>query len=107
MGALFERAQLYVGNDGGPRHFAVAVGTPSLTVFGKELAEIWTPPQQTRHRTVEHDPGCKRSCHYPRCGQECINDLAYAPVEQALESYLEELLRHGRPDRHGSAGAPA
>ncbi len=107
MAALFERAHLFLGNDGGPRHFAVAVGTPSLTVFGKELAEIWTPPEQTRHRTVEHDPGCKRSCHYPHCGEECINDLAYAPVERALESYLEELLRHGRLDRHGSAGAPA
>jgi ADP-heptose:LPS heptosyltransferase len=107
MASLFERAHLVIGNDGGPRHFAIAVGTPTLTVFGKDPAEIWTPPGQTRHRTVEYDPGCKRSCHYPRCGQECIRHLEYEPVEQALESYLEELLRDGRPDRRRPAGAPA
>ena len=58
---------------------------------------MWTPPGQPRHRTVEHDPGCKHDCHYPRCGEECIQDLAYRTVEQALEGTLEELLRDGRP----------
>jgi ADP-heptose:LPS heptosyltransferase len=97
MGALMERAHLFVGNDGGPRHFAIARGTPTLTVFGKDFPAAWTPPGQTLHRTVEHDPGCKSACTYPRCGQECIRDLAYETVEAALEAYLPELLRDGKP----------
>lgn len=107
MAALFERAHIVVGNDGGPRHFAIAVGTPTLSVFGKDDPALWTPPDQTVHRTVEHDPGCKRDCHWPRCGEECIRDLPYRAVEEALESYLEELLAHGGPDRRPSAGTPA
>ncbi|HKI99402.1 MAG TPA: glycosyltransferase family 9 protein [bacterium] len=107
MAALFERAHLVVGNDGGPRHFAIAVGTPTLTVFGKDFPALWTPPDQTLHRAVEYDPGCKSDCHHPDCGEECIKDLDYRSVEAALESYLEELLRDGRPHRRGSAGTPA
>ncbi len=107
MAALFERAHLFIGNDGGPRHFAVAVGTPTLTVFGKDRPATWTPPGPRQHRTVEHDPGCKDTCHYPRCGLECLNELPYARVEQELETLLEELLRDGTPDRRGPAGAPA
>lgn len=107
LAALMERAHLFVGNDGGPRHFAIAVGTPTLTVFGKDVPALWTPPDDPRHRTVEHDPGCKSACHYPRCGEECIRDLAYEPVEAALEAYLEELLKDGRPHRPGAPGAPA
>jgi ADP-heptose:LPS heptosyltransferase len=107
MAALFERAHLFVGNDGGPHHFAVAVGIPTLTIFGKDFARTWTPPGQSLHRTVEHDPGCKSACHYPRCGEECINDLSFGQVERALESYLKELLRDGRPVRRQPAGGPA
>jgi ADP-heptose:LPS heptosyltransferase len=107
MAALFERAHLWVGNDGGPRHFAIAVGTPTLTVFGKDFPALWTPPGQSLHRAVEHDPGCKSACRHPDCGEECIKELDYRSVEAAVESYLEELLRDGRPVRREPAGATA
>ncbi len=96
MAALLERADLYVGNDNGPRHFAVALGTPTVTVFGRPLAENWTPPAApgaTPHLTVEHDPGCKRACTYPRCGMECILELPYGAVEEKTEQLLEDILR--------------
>ena len=34
LGALCEVADLYVGNDTGPTHIAVAVGCPTLAIFG-------------------------------------------------------------------------
>ncbi len=95
LAALLERAGLFVGNDGGPRHLAIALGRPTLTVFGKDFASTWTPPAMPMHRTIEYDPGCKASCHYPHCGEECIRDVPYGAVEQAVGSYLEELLRDG------------
>ena len=33
-GAMLEHATVYIGNNGGVHHLAVAVGTPTLTVFG-------------------------------------------------------------------------
>src|SRR5205085_204860 len=34
LGAVAERAGLYVGNDSGPTHLALAVGAPTVAVFG-------------------------------------------------------------------------
>ncbi|MCH8076548.1 MAG: glycosyltransferase family 9 protein [SAR324 cluster bacterium] len=99
MAALLERCHLFLGNDGGPHHMAVSVGTPTLTVFGRDFAHTWTPPDVPIHRSVEYDPGCKTDCHYPRCGEECLADLTYGAVEQALELFLETLLEDGHPRR--------
>lgn len=100
MAALLERCHLYVGNDNGPRHFAIAVGTPTVAVFGRPFPENWTPPGEPSHVAVAHDPGCKAHCTYPRCSHlNCINAVPYRAVEQAVESLLEQILRDGRPAR--------
>jgi len=99
MAALLEQCHLYVGNDNGTRHHAIAVGTPSVTVFGQSHPEHWTPPGDPRHRGVARDPGCKDRCSYPRCGLECIRDVPFEAVERETESLLELLLRDGIPDR--------
>jgi len=104
MAALLERCHLFVGNDGGPRHFAVAVGTPTVAVFGRPFPEHWTPPGMTEHRTASYDPGCKNACTYPRCSHlNCINLVPYAPVEAHAEALLAEVLKDGRPARRGPA----
>lgn len=98
MAALLERAHLYVGNDNGPRHFAMAVGTPTVTVFGRPHPQNWTPPEAPLHRTVAHDPGCKDACTYPRCPHlDCINAVPYGAVEAEMESLLEVVLKDGIP----------
>ena len=97
MGALLERAHLYLGNDNGPRHFAVALGTPTVTVFGRPYPENWTPPAMPMHRTIEYDPGCKASCTYPRCSHlNCINAVPYQAVQAETEAMLKELGEDGR-----------
>ena len=52
LGAVLEKCGILIGNDGGPKHIAVAVNTPTLTVFGKESPEYWTPPHSDIHRAV-------------------------------------------------------
>jgi heptosyltransferase-2 len=52
LGALLSRMTLYVGNDGGPKHVAVAVGTRTVTLFGTEPPEYWTPPDPDRHVAI-------------------------------------------------------
>jgi ADP-heptose:LPS heptosyltransferase len=95
LAALLERCTLYVGNDAGPRHFAIAVGTPSVGIFGRPFPENWTPPHDARHRTVSYDPGCKAACTYPRCDHlSCIRGVPYEAAQDATEALIESIC-HG------------
>lgn len=43
LGAVLARCNLLLGNDGGPKHLAVALGVPTVTIFGTDSAAYWTP----------------------------------------------------------------
>ncbi len=47
--ALVGETAVLVGNDSGPRHIAVAVGTPTVTIFGPEDPFEWHPYPSERH----------------------------------------------------------
>jgi len=55
--AALASASLYIGNDGGPKHLAVAVGTPTLTVFQNDPWEYWTPPNDIHHSVIVSSTG--------------------------------------------------
>ncbi len=86
--ALLEKARLHVGNDNGPRHFAVAVNTPTVAVFGRPWAVSWTPPESDQHLALEHDPGCKSQCRFPNCGLECLWGVSVDAVKSAVVRQL-------------------
>jgi len=69
LAAIYERCALWVGNDGGPKHVAVAAGTPTLTVIRSGLGRTWTEVE-AGHRFVEGPlrPACARGCR--RCASE-------------------------------------
>jgi ADP-heptose:LPS heptosyltransferase len=41
LGALDERCDVWVGNDGGPKHVATAVGCPTVTVIKRGDHLVW------------------------------------------------------------------
>lgn len=43
LGALFERAALFVGNDSGLMHLAAAAGAPTIGLFGPSRADEYAP----------------------------------------------------------------
>ena len=49
---LIRHASLFVGNDTGPLHFAVALDTPTVSLFGVTKAECYSPCN-AMHRTVQ------------------------------------------------------
>jgi ADP-heptose:LPS heptosyltransferase len=49
LAALISEASIFVGNDSGPRHLAVAVDTPTVTLFGPEHPFEWHPYPTDRH----------------------------------------------------------
>lgn len=40
--AMYEQCALWIGNDGGPKHLAVAAGIPTLTVYRRQLGHVWS-----------------------------------------------------------------
>ena len=49
LAACLKQCPLFIGNDGGPKHLAVAVGTPTIALFGAEPSEFWTLPNRSQH----------------------------------------------------------
>jgi len=42
LAALYRRCALWLGNDGGPKHIAAAAGTPTVTVYRRNLGGVWS-----------------------------------------------------------------
>jgi heptosyltransferase-1 len=40
--AMYQQCALWIGNDGGPKHLAVAAGIPTLTVYRRQLGRVWS-----------------------------------------------------------------
>lgn len=47
--AFIKKMDLFIGNCGGPKHMAVAVGTPSITIFGPTDPVVWHPHELSHH----------------------------------------------------------
>jgi ADP-heptose:LPS heptosyltransferase len=43
LGAIQQLCRVFVSSDGGPMHFATAVGTPTVGLFGKTDPKLWGP----------------------------------------------------------------
>ncbi|MGK0288901.1 MAG: heptosyltransferase-3 [bacterium] len=87
--AILEKADFHLGNDNGPMHFAVAARRKTVAVFGRPVMINWTPPNSVNNLAIEHDPGCKHSCHYPECGLECIKDVSVEETWKLVEQQMQ------------------
>ena len=84
---LVARAALFVGNDSGPRHLAVAAGTPTVGIFWVVNLLTFGPLAGGSHRVAA---AYRSSC--PVCGREqdgrrCPHDVSFTSdvtVEQVL-----------------------
>jgi heptosyltransferase-3 len=91
LGALLKRCDFVVSMDNGPHHMAMALGVPTLTLFGASRPEAWNPPDPERHPVVRRDElfciGCNRnSCPY---SIECLLDLKPERVLRRLMEAIE------------------
>ena len=76
LAALLSHCAVFAGNDSGPRHLAVAVNTPTVTLFGPEHPFEWHPYSAERHPFLFQDklpcrkdgaPGMPASCGLSEC----------------------------------------
>jgi heptosyltransferase-2 len=90
--ALIERASVLVTNDSAPLHFAQAVGTPTVAIFGPTIPAFGFGPRGRSDRTVGVDGLACRPCSPhgpPRCPlghHSCMQALAVEEVVRAIEA---------------------
>lgn len=51
--AILEHCCLFVGNDGGNKHLAVAADIPTIGLFYSDQPPVWTPDDKSRHRYIQ------------------------------------------------------
>ncbi len=90
LGALTERARLFVGVDSMPMHLSAAMGTPAVALFGPSGEQEWRP-WRVAHRVVTTSHPC-RPCGNDGCGggkiSECLTTLPVDDVYAAAQELL-------------------
>ncbi|RKY81013.1 lipopolysaccharide heptosyltransferase II [candidate division KSB1 bacterium] len=90
LAALLQQCDLYISNDCGPMHLAVAVGTPTFGIFGPSEPDIWFPydPRQG-HRAIYKPIAC-RPCHLHQCPRlhQCMTEVSVSDVLKHVENVL-------------------
>lgn len=51
--AMYEQCALWVGNDGGPKHLAVAAGVPTVAVYRQRMGRVWSDENDARQVTLD------------------------------------------------------
>jgi lipopolysaccharide heptosyltransferase II len=107
LAALLRRALLVVGPDSGPLHVAVAVGTPTVHLYGpvdERLFGPWGDP--ARHAVVRHALPCAPCNRLDRCARPdasrgCVLGITVEQVLAAAEKVVaagtsrQRILRSG------------
>lgn len=86
--ALLHRCHAAVTNDSGLMHLAVAVGVPTVTVYGPTWPASWNPGPP--HRFVQAEGLACVGCNRDRCpfGHECMAWVGVDRVADAAEALL-------------------
>lgn len=88
-------SKLYVGNDTGLKHLAVATGVRSYTLFGPEPPNEWHPYKESEHPYFYKEPlECRtRNAHY--CGLSncssmiCLNEFLPEHIFKEIKKDLD------------------
>jgi len=90
--SILKRSKLFISNDSGPVHIACAVGTPTISIFGRNDRGLspmrWGPVG--RHDVALHkDVGCEVClAHNCKRGFKCLDAISVEEVLAAAERLL-------------------
>ena len=89
--AVIRRMRLMVSTDSGPRHLAVALGVPTITLFGPTnptWAENYQPDAPSLRVELPCAPCSKRTCPllHNRCMRDLSTDMVFEAVQRKLTS---------------------
>ncbi len=96
LAALLSHADLFVGNDSGPLHLAVACGLRTVSFFGPETPHLYGP-QGARHRVLyfeQHCSPCLNVFYYKEthCTNNiCVQSITPEDAFVAIDAMLREI----------------
>ncbi|MCM8778506.1 MAG: lipopolysaccharide heptosyltransferase II [Candidatus Omnitrophica bacterium] len=88
LAVVLKRAKLFISNDSGPVHIAVAVGTPVISIFGRKQPGLspkrWGPLGE-KDIVLHKDVGCSEClAHNCKIGFECLKAITPKEVLEAV-----------------------
>jgi len=96
LGVILRKCDLHIGNDNGTKHIAVAMGKPTITIYGPHDPVSWTYPDSSRHKFLKAKvdcPDCNRTKH--KCTKlSCLNKITVADVQETFLVLLKSLLQN-------------
>jgi len=90
LGAILERCDLHIGNDNGTKHIAVAMGKPTITIYGPHNPISWTYPDFSRHKYLKNEVDCS-DCEKIKHKCTKLSCLELITVEDVQETFLQLL----------------
>lgn len=98
MASLMKQCALVIANDGGPLHVAVAMGVPTVSLFGPVNEKVYGPyPPSPRHRILTQPVPCRpcyRRFKLPECERNvCLKWIEPSRVFEAARECLEGVLK--------------
>ncbi|MCP4580169.1 MAG: glycosyltransferase family 9 protein [candidate division Zixibacteria bacterium] len=83
LGAVLKRCGLFIGNDNGPKHIALALGLPTYTVYSNSSDPVcWDYPDKLRYRFIG---GMNRPDELP------IKKISIAEVKTQIAEFINDL----------------
>ena len=93
LGAILRGCDLHIGNDNGTKHIAVALGKPTITIYGPHDPRSWTYPDSSRHKSLKKKvdcPQCNKIKH--KCTElSCLNLITVEDVQRVFLQFLKDL----------------
>jgi lipopolysaccharide heptosyltransferase II len=93
MAAAFKRCNLLVCNDSGPMHVGVAVGTPTVAIFGPTFADRFGPKDLEKNRVVRSQLSCSPCWHPDKdigCKERsCLKSIEVDKVLVAIDELYQ------------------
>ena len=93
LGAILRKCDLHIGNDNGIKHIAVAMGKPTITIYGPQDPESWTYPDSSRHKFLKKKvdcPNCNKIKH--KCVElSCLDQITVEDGQKVFLQLLKDL----------------
>ncbi|MDD4980295.1 MAG: lipopolysaccharide heptosyltransferase II [Candidatus Omnitrophica bacterium] len=94
LASILKRCRLFISNDSGPVHIASALGTPVISIFGrnqKGLSPLRWGPLGKKDKFLHKDAGCIE-CLAHNClkGFACLKAISVDDVVNATDEILKE-----------------
>ncbi len=94
LSEVLSRCRLFISNDSGPVHVSVAVGTPTVVIFGRSdpgLSPLRWGPLGESDKVLHKDVGCQK-CLAHNCERhfECLQAVTDEEVFQASVTILKQ-----------------